>query len=153
MQQQARLYRVDGIKLQNSGDLDGALKLFQKAIELDPLYPEVYNDLGIIYEAQGDPDRAEESYLQALRVDPHYLGAYSNLALFYEGKRDLAKATYYWKKRIELGDSNDPWTIKAQQRLDDILLALSQNPMAEIQKKNVDNLMKEVSTGKYTSKP
>jgi len=125
LQQQARLYRLEGIKFQDAGDLDSALKLYQKAVELDPAYPDVYNDLGIIYEAKMQPERAEESYLQALKLNPAFLGAYTNLALLYESQRKLDKAAYYWKKRVEFGDPSDPWTLKAKQRLEDVRLALS----------------------------
>lgn len=143
--EQARYYRNEGVRMQDVGDLDSALKLYQKAAELDPYYQVVYNDLGIIYEAQGELDRAEESYLQALKIDPNFLDPYSNLALFYESKRDLNKAAFYWKKRLELGDPEDPWTIKAGLRLEDVQLALSKDPLADIQEKDVADLMANVS--------
>lgn len=146
LQQQARFYRIEGIKFQDSGDLDSALKMYQKAVELDPAYQVVYNDLGIIYEAQKASDRAEESYLQALKLDSSFLSVYTNLALLYENKRELDKAVYYWQKRAELGDLDDPWTIKAKQRLQDVRLVLSQDPMAEIRAKEVNDLAREVSS-------
>jgi len=152
LQQQARLYRGEGLKLQEIGDVENAMKLYQKALDLDPAYADVYNDLGVIYEATGEPERAEESYIQALRVNPHLLGAYSNLALFYEGKRDLTNAAYYWKKRADLGDVNDLWTLKAQQRLEDIHISLSQDPLAYSRKNDTIELMREVSNDKYVSK-
>lgn len=145
LQQQARLYRVDGVNFQDSGDLDSALKMYQKAAELDPAYEVVYNDLGVIYEAQKDYDRAEENYLQALKLNPSFLSAYTNLAFLYENERELDKALYYWKKRVELGDPNDPWTMKAKQRLEDVRLVLSQNPMVEIRERDVNDLAREVS--------
>ena len=63
LQKQARSYRAQGLELQCIGNMDAAMSLYQKAIELDPAYPVAYNDLGIIYEAKGLIDRAEESYL------------------------------------------------------------------------------------------
>ena len=145
LQQQARLYRIEGVKFQDTGDVGSALKLYQKAVELDPAYAVVYNDLGIIYEAQMLPDRAEESYLQALRIDPSLLGAYANLALLYESQRQLEKAAYYWKQRVELGNPDDPWTLKAQQRLEDIRLALSGSPMLDVREQDINDLAREVS--------
>jgi len=146
LQQQARLYRIEGVKSQDSGDLDSALKMYQKAVELDPVYQVVYNDLGVIYEAQEAYDRAEESYLQAIKLDPSFLSAYTNLALLYENERELDKALYYWKKRAELGDPDDPWTIKAKQRFEDVHLVLSQNPMADVHEQDVNDLAREVSS-------
>ncbi len=120
LQKQARMYRLDGLELQRLGNLDGAMILYQKAIELDPAYAVAYNDLGVIYEAKGWMDRAEDAYLRTLRIDPNCLSAYSNLAMFYENKRELNKAAELWLKRVELGKPQDPWTEKARKRLDDL---------------------------------
>jgi tetratricopeptide (TPR) repeat protein len=128
-QTEARLYREEGLSLQNTDDIEGALSLFQKAISLDPAYPVVYNDIGIVYEAMGFPDRAEAAYLKAVKLDPDFLSAYSNLALFYENKRDLEKAEYYWGKRAELGATADPWTEKARKRLIDLKGLRSEVPV------------------------
>jgi tetratricopeptide (TPR) repeat protein len=119
-QAQARAYRAQGLRLQNLGNLAGALSFYQKAIELDPSYAVAYNDLGIVYESAGVLERAEESYLKAIKADPNYLSSYTNLALFYEGKRDLDRAAFYWKKRVELGNPDDPWTKRAKDRLNDL---------------------------------
>lgn len=137
---QARVYRNEGLRAQSLGDLDSALVFYQKAVELDPEYQVVYNDLGIIYEAKGEPERAEASYLKALAIDPYYLSAYSNLALFYESKRDLVNAAEYWKKRYELGNPEDLWTMKAQQRLKDIQLMLAADPLLEVRLKQIRDL-------------
>ncbi|MFH1397706.1 MAG: tetratricopeptide repeat protein [Candidatus Omnitrophota bacterium] len=119
-QEQARIYRQQGVKLQNNDDYDGAMSFYQKAVELDPEYAPTYNDLGVMYEAKGLIDQAEELYLRALKLDPEYLSAYSNLAFLYEGKRDLNRAGFYWKKRWEKGLESDPWTIKAQSKFIDL---------------------------------
>ncbi len=119
LQKQARLYRMQGIELQQRGDLDGALAFYQKGLEYDPAYVVLYNDLGVIYEAKGQPDLAESYYLKAVKIDPNYISTYSNLAGFYETKRDLDKALVYWKKRAELGAPGDLWTQKAKRRIAD----------------------------------
>ncbi|MBU1871507.1 MAG: tetratricopeptide repeat protein, partial [Candidatus Omnitrophica bacterium] len=90
---------------------------YQKAITLDPNFAVVYNDLGIIYEAKGSQDKAEEVYLTGLKVNPRYATLYSNLAMLYEQRQEYSKAAEFWKKRVELGKPDDPWTMKAKQRL------------------------------------
>ncbi len=124
LQKEARAYRSQGLELQGKGNLEGALGFYQKAIELDPLYPDAYNDLGIIYERHGYLDRAEEVYLRCIKIDPGYLGAYTNLAFLYENMRDLGKAVSYWRKRVELGSPDDIWTQRAKQRIKDISLVM-----------------------------
>jgi Flp pilus assembly protein TadD len=120
LQKQARLYRDQGHVLQQRGEFDSALDFYRKAIELDPSYAVVYNDLGTIYDARGLIDLAEQSYLKAIKLDKNFLSPYSNLAFIYENKRDLEKAAFYWKKRIELGSPQDFWTQKAIARLEDL---------------------------------
>lgn len=129
LQQQARIYRAQGLGYQQRGELDQALSLYQKAIALDPLYAVAYNDAGIICEAKGDLKRAEEYYLKAVQVDPDYLSPYSNLALFYENKRNLPQAAFYWDKRANLGFSRDHWTQRARQRFDDIQAVLAEKKL------------------------
>ena len=148
----ARDYRNQGWELQRRGDLDGAMSLYQKAIEIDPFYAVAYNDLGIIYESNAWLDRAEQSYLQAIKVDPNYPSAYSNLALLYENKRDLKKAAFYWEKRAELGSPDDPWTEKAKKRLEDIHLALGEKTLTSIREQEVVDLIKDMAIKKSISK-
>lgn len=124
LQQQARTYRQQGTEYQRVGKLDEALVLYEKAIQLDPMYAVAYNDAGIIFEAKGQTDRAQASYIQAIKISPQYLSPYSNLAMLYEVKRDLVLAAFYWGKRAMLGPPDDPWTVKAKQRFDDIRLVL-----------------------------
>lgn len=149
LQKQAREYRDEGIKVQDTGDLDSAMKYYQKAIEVDSTYAVAYNDLGVIYEAKEMTDRAEESYIKAIKIDPYYLSTYTNLAFLYEEKRNFSKAAYCWKKRAELGDLEDPWTRKARERLEDIRLSLSPRPAQDSQEKDVVKLMKDVANEKY----
>ena len=124
-EEQARMYRSQGYQLQSIGNLDAAMSLYQKAIQLDPTYAIAYNDMGVIYEAKGNIDNAEQAYLRAIKIDSMFLSSYTNLAFLCESKRDLEKAAYYWKKRISLGSASDPWTKKASQRLKDIQAVLA----------------------------
>lgn len=144
LQKQARIYRQEGFRLQGIGNLEAALSLYQKAIELDPAYAVAYSDLGVVYETKGILDKAEESYLRAIKIDPNYLSAYSNLALLYESKRDLENAYFYWEKRAKLGSPDEPWSQKARQRLDDINLALGKTGVIQPREQEVIGLIKDV---------
>lgn len=117
MFEQAVKYRVEGYQAQENGDIDTAIKYYQKAIILDPDYAIPYNDLGVAYEAKGWIDRAERIYLKALEIDPDYADVYSNLALLREGKDDIDSAVFYWKKRVRYGDPDSLWTQNAWQKL------------------------------------
>ncbi len=146
LQQQARLYRSQGLQLQSMGNLDQALSLYQKAAELDPSYALVFNDIGIVYEAKGETDKAEANYLKAISVDPNFLSVYSNLGSLYETKRDLEKAAYYWDKRARLGLPDDPWTKKAKKHVQGLAMAIG-GPNAASEFELID-LMREVASRK-----
>lgn len=148
IEEQARMYRQQGIELQRIGNIDGAMSLYQKAIELDPTYAVAYNDLGVLYEAKGFTDRAEESYLRANKVDPNLLSAYTNLALVYETKRDLKKASFYWKERAELGSPDDPWTEKARKRYEDIKSVSSDTPYKDAIEQEAIGMVKDIENQK-----
>jgi Flp pilus assembly protein TadD len=141
---QARIYREAGLKNQSIGNLPEAMKLYQKAIAIDPGYAVAYNDLGVVYEATGYLDRAEENYLKSIKINPAYLSAYANLALYYENQRNLEKAAFYWAKRAELGSPDDPWTQKAVSRLQDIRMVSSNSAISEGREEQVLDLMKDV---------
>jgi len=147
MQKQARQYRAEGLQAQQRGDLASAMNCYQKAVTYDPGYAVLYNDLGIIYETRGENDRAEASYLKAVKTDPKNLSAYSNLALFYENKRDLKSASHYWQKRGELGEPDDPWTMKANARYEDICLSLGLIPV-DSREQEVVQLVQDISAKK-----
>ncbi len=117
LKEQAREYRRKGYELQNRGDNRGALSYYTKAIELDPSFKEAYNDVGVVYEVLGDLGKAEEMYLEAIDIDPDYPAPYANLGFLYEKMNDKDKATYYWKRRYELGKGDDYWRQKAVEHL------------------------------------
>jgi len=141
MQKQARIYRLQGYSLQKAGKLQAALAFYEKALYIDPAYPALYNDVGIVEESLGDKDKAKEVYLKAIEVAPEYPNTYTNLALLYEGEKDYAKAVVCWIKRSVLGPSGDPWRDIAQRRLSDIQDA-SPQAYAEVKEKFADNLRK-----------
>jgi tetratricopeptide (TPR) repeat protein len=143
LQKQARMYRNQGVEFQRMGNLEAAMSLYQKAVALDPAYAVAYNDLGIIYEANGLIDQAQDCYLRCIQIDPTFLSAYTNLGLLFEMKRDLDSAAYYWEKRVKLGSSNDPWTKKAEQHLEDVRMALSSRPLEYIKEREAMKMLKE----------
>ena len=127
-EQEARAYREEGFKLQKSGDLEGALAYYQKAVQMAPNYDEVLNDLGVVYEALGQDFRAIENYKKVLAVNPKFLPAYTNLAFIYERLKDNKNAVKYWKKRYELGEKGGYWW---QVSRDHLVKLGSYSPMKE----------------------
>jgi tetratricopeptide (TPR) repeat protein len=83
-------------------ELDDAILLYQKAIELDPQYSNAYNNLGAAYRHKGDIDKAIAFTEKAIALEPKNSKAYNNLGIIYYDKRDWYKAIALYKKAIEL---------------------------------------------------
>lgn len=117
LRDEAVAYRVAGYERQQQGDLEGALAAYQKAAALDPTYATPNNDAGILLEGMGRWEDAQRAYERALAVDPKHLEAHSNLAMLFEQVGQKEKAIYHWLKRYQLGDPEEAWTARAEERL------------------------------------
>ena len=61
-----------------------AIFRFEKAVEVDPTYPEAWNNLAIAYEEQGKFADADRAYTRALKLDPDNLLIQQNYEQFKE---------------------------------------------------------------------
>ncbi len=66
-------------RLFESGDVDGALEYYEKALEEDPADPVVWNNYGVALEEKNRVEEAMVAYRKAMEVDPAYGIAYLNL--------------------------------------------------------------------------
>jgi tetratricopeptide (TPR) repeat protein len=113
----AQRLREIGLKYQKNGKLDDAIKYYKKAIEADKKYAVVYNDLGVAYMKKRLLDKAIIEFEKALEIAPGLAKAHSNLAVAYEALGEWDKAEYHWEMRAKTGEPNDPWTLKAKEKL------------------------------------
>jgi tetratricopeptide (TPR) repeat protein len=76
--------------------LDEAIAHYQKALEINPDYPNAKNDLGTALLKKGRLDEAIACYQQALQIEPDYVKARNNLgnALLQEGRMEEAITQY-----------------------------------------------------------
>ncbi len=96
-------------------NLDFAILLFEKAVELDPRFASAYAALGEAYgtmyrdfdRLEGWLDKALDVSLKALMYDSSLSEAYASLGLAYFGKNELDEALSATKKAIELDPNND----------------------------------------------
>jgi DNA-binding winged helix-turn-helix (wHTH) protein/Tfp pilus assembly protein PilF len=79
----ARHYNDRGVRLQHSGDLQGAITSYQRAIIFRSDYAEAHYNLADVYEELPAYDRALEEYQKAIEIDPRLYEAYNNLARLY----------------------------------------------------------------------
>jgi tetratricopeptide (TPR) repeat protein len=79
----ARVFNNQGTALQRDGRLSEALRSYQRAIFLQPNYPEARYNLADAYEEIPDYSRALEQYQRAIDESPVFYPAYNNLARLY----------------------------------------------------------------------
>ncbi len=110
-------YRMEGRRFQEAGDLVSAAAAYQKSVITNPSYAEAYNDLGVVWESMGDREKAIQAYETALHLNPELGDAHMNLALLYEDAGDIKQAGEHWSMRIQIGPPEDPWVIKAHEKM------------------------------------
>jgi tetratricopeptide (TPR) repeat protein len=72
------------------GDLERAVDLYRQTVRIDPVNPNVHNDLGVALHLRGRRAEAEAEYRRAVALDPFSCAAHLNLALLL---RDTKRAT------------------------------------------------------------
>jgi len=75
----AIMLNAQGVSAGKSGDLKGAIDLFEEAAQADPSYAESYNNLGFVYHGLGDTVKAKEYFKKTLELDPDHEKARTNL--------------------------------------------------------------------------
>ena len=82
----AQAAKADGNNKLRAGDLDGALKAYTDAIELDPTCAIFYANRAAVYTKMAGTENLELAVAdcqEALAADPTYVKAYSRLGLAY----------------------------------------------------------------------
>lgn len=102
------------------GRVEEALPLMRKAVSLDPLEPDVVEELGSVFEELGRTDEAAEQYLKVIEIDPEYARGYLHFGYNRWGAGELDKAGRLIRKALEL----DPGIIDTYGDLGNVYLSL-----------------------------
>ena len=73
------LFNLIGACYKEQGQLEGAAKMFQVAISINPKYAEAYFNLGVVHQALNRLEDAVKSYMKAIEITTNYPEAYNNL--------------------------------------------------------------------------
>jgi len=96
-----------GEVLRQSGDQHGALKAFRRAIEIDPMMPDVFSNLGNLYADVSDEESATASYRSALAIDATHVDAWFNFGnLLFKFQR-YSGALEAYQKVLELAPTHN----------------------------------------------
>jgi tetratricopeptide (TPR) repeat protein len=94
-------YNTKGIEYYKKDNLQKAENFFKKAIELQPMYAQAYNNLANLEVKRGNLDLAITYNLQAIQINPSYPEAYYNLAMIYKKKKDFANEISYLNQTVQ----------------------------------------------------
>jgi tetratricopeptide (TPR) repeat protein len=98
----AVLSNKTGIAYHQMGDLDNARKYYEKAIKLDRLYPEAYNNLGTIHYAKKSYGNAIKSYERALALTPKTASIWTNLGTAQFARKKYAEALRAYQYALQI---------------------------------------------------
>jgi len=97
-------------------DLQGAIKNWQTAVNLDPKLATAHYNLGTAYEINKDYDRALDSYNSAVKNDYRLGEAYYRMGLIMERKKRLDDAAQHFNEALKVSTDSE-YSEDARQRL------------------------------------
>jgi len=105
--EQAQISYNLGTRCLRENRLEEAEEYLKEAIDLDPLFVDAMDHLGMVYRRQNRLPEAEEIYLKSIEINNTNKVPYQNLAIVYEMQNKLNDAYQLYKKILQL-DENDP---------------------------------------------
>jgi tetratricopeptide (TPR) repeat protein len=94
-----------GVDKAQSGNLQGAIADWTKAIEMNPMFAKAYFNRGVAKKNLKDYQASIADYTKAIEIDSAYYHAYTNRGIVLEIEGDLKGACKDWKKAAALGDT------------------------------------------------
>jgi len=89
-------------KQQTGEDLDTAIKIYTKTLEIAPNNVPTLGNLGIIYDNQGETEKAIKLYNRALEIDPNHAPTLYNLSVFHTDQGETEKAIELCNRVLEI---------------------------------------------------
>lgn len=102
----AYLYNLGGLALQQHQYIKASVNYFQKAIELDPQNIAAKNNLANSFKVLGKFDISEKLYNEVLVLNPNYLKSINNYANLKQSFNDYENAIVLYKKALEIEPKN-----------------------------------------------
>jgi len=116
---------LEGTSSKKNLIIDSAIMSYNNAIELNPLHPYTYADLGRLYSTQSSllgpeyMDKSIEEYEKALALDPYNIIFYNDLGTTFAIKGDLKSAIATYKKSLEIFPQAKTFTALGRILIDD----------------------------------
>ncbi|MCB9493095.1 MAG: tetratricopeptide repeat protein [Epsilonproteobacteria bacterium] len=98
----ARAYNNYGTSLWARNDWQGALKAFDKAVELDDWYAEPHINAGAVKQSRGDQNGALAHYKRAIEIGEGHPELFNNLGLLHFANKSFDTAEYCFNQALRL---------------------------------------------------
>ena len=93
---------VLGVILDRKGQTEEAIRIYQKALQINENSSETHFNMGSILHRLGRSNEARVNYEKAISIKSDFLNAHFNLGLVYQNLQDYTKAIESYEKAIEL---------------------------------------------------
>lgn len=91
-----------GLIFQEQANISAAIQYYEKAIYLNPVLVEAYNNLGGIYKSNDELDKALGCYLKALNINPDNANINNNIGVILQSQKNFKDALRFLKKALYL---------------------------------------------------
>jgi len=99
-----------GLALQNLGQLNDAMEVYERADRLEPGHSKVWCNMSALYFQSDRLDQAEDAARKSLEADPEYARAWDNLASALGAQGQIEEAEQAARRAIALKpDFAEPW--------------------------------------------
>ena len=92
----------EGLKLNYAEDYNGAIRLYNEALDIKPDYPEAYTERGVAQFLLGQIDQAFDDFAQAIELNPNYARAYYCNGYVYDELEQYETAIRNYDKAVNL---------------------------------------------------
>ncbi len=102
----ARGVFLDAKLASRQGQHAHAIKLFEKALRIDPLLADARNDLAVELIVTGETNRAIDQLRQLIQADPHFMMGYTNLAAMLCDQQKYADAEAVLRRALSVNPTS-----------------------------------------------
>lgn len=93
---------LKGVAFHSLGQFDQAILCFSQVIEINPAFPDAYNNLGNSLLKTSAINEAKSAFQNAINLNPNYFIAHNNLGKAHIENRELTSAKLHLKEALRL---------------------------------------------------
>jgi tetratricopeptide (TPR) repeat protein len=102
----AAVWNKIGVAYHHLFALEEARRNYQRALKLDPRYPDALNNLAAVYHGERNYKKAEKTYKKALKYGPNSAVAYRNLGTAYFSDGNYKEGANAYQKALALNPNS-----------------------------------------------